>query len=111
MAMEEKTFVASGVLGFSQAAGVDICSIVDPGTGRYRVWGSVRHSLVDGCRLLLNASIICTIPNAPNGVTDFGPIVMDLPNRTDDIILELATATGGADTAAGILYAQELGPN
>jgi hypothetical protein len=111
MSQEEKTFVASGVLGISQAVGTDICVITDPGTGRYRVWGTVRHTVVDGCRLLLNAVVICTIPNSATGVTDFGPIIMDLPNRTDDIILELAVATGGADTASGILYAQELGPN
>jgi hypothetical protein len=108
---EELTKVASGSLPISQAVGTDICVITDPGTGRCRVWGTVRHTLADGCRLLVNTTIIATIPNAPNTVTDFGPIVLDLVSRTDDVILELAVATGGADTASGILYVQEIVPN
>ena len=105
----EITKVASGILGISQAIGTDICVITDPGPGRYQVWGTVRHTLVDGCRLLVGSTtIIAVIAGGPNAVAFFGPVVVDIVTRTDDIILELAIATGGADSASGTLYAQRL---
>jgi hypothetical protein len=111
MSAQELTKYASGVLGISQATGTDIAVIIDPGKGRYQVWGVVRHTLADGCRLLLGASIIIPfIPAGPNLSEKFGPVVLDILNNTDDIILELAAATGGADSASGIVYAQKLYP-
>lgn len=108
--LAEKTLVASGVLGISQAQGTDIAVINNPGPGRYMVWGTARHTLIDGCRLYVAATPI--IPNIAAGAgaaVGFGPVVVDVTNSTDDIILELATATGGADSASGTIYAQRIG--
>lgn len=103
------TLCSSGVLGASQAQGVDIAVITNPGAGRYLIWGTVRHSLVDGCRLYAGATPL--IPNIAAGAgsaVGFGPVIIDIVNNTTSIILELATATGGSDSASGTLYAQKL---
>lgn len=106
--LDELTKFASGVVGISQAQGTDIAVITDPGRGRYKVWGTCRHTLVDGCRVLLGATILFTVSSGAANAQDFGPIVIDILNNTDDIIVELGTATGGADTASATVYAQRL---
>lgn len=109
LSQESITKVASGTVAINQASGTDIAVITDPGPGRYKVWGTCRHTLADGCRLLLAATtIIANIPSQATAVASYGPVVLDVVNRTDDIILELATATGAADTASGVIYAQRL---
>lgn len=110
MAASELTKFSSGTAPISQAVGVDVAVITDPGKGKWRIWGSVRHTLADGCRLAVGPvagpTILFTIPSGPNADASFGPIVYDINNSTDDIIVELAVATGGADTACAVVYAQ-----
>jgi hypothetical protein len=110
MASSELTKFSSGTAPISQAVGVDVAIITNPGKGRWRIWGSVRHTLADGCRLAIgpdtSPTVLFTIPAGPNAYAEFGPIVYDINNNTDDIIVELAVATGGADTACAVVYAQ-----
>lgn len=109
MSQFELTKLASGVLGISQPIGTDVAVITAPGPGRYQVWGTARHTVADGCRVLIGATtVIPFIAASPNKSQNFGPIVVDVLNSVDSIILELAVATGGADAASGIIYAQKL---
>ncbi len=109
--LPDLTKQAAGTVGNSQAIGTDIAVITDPGPGRYKIWGVCRHTLIDGCRLLIGATtIISIIPATANTSAPFGPVIIDILNKTDDIILELATATGVSDTATGVVYAEVLVP-
>lgn len=104
------TKYASGSAGASQAQGVDVAIITNPGKGRWRIWGTVRHTLADGCRLAIgpdtSPTVLFTICAGANLAQDFGPIIYDIRNNTDDIIVELATATGGSDSAFATIYAE-----
>lgn len=107
--MLEVTQIAAGVLGASQAIGTDLASLNNPGPGRFMITGTVRHSLADGCRLLIGSTtVLSVIPAAAGVAKDFGPVVYDIKNTTDDITLELLVATGASDSAAGVLYIQRL---
>lgn len=114
--MQELTKQAFGAAGFSQAVGTNLAVISTPGAfvgnmlgiGTYKVWGTVRHTLADGVRLVLGGTTVLVISNAPNQATNFGPLVLNITNRIDDIFLELEVATGAADTASGNLYIQKL---
>jgi hypothetical protein len=107
----ELSLVGSGIVGNNQAIGVFVASITDPGKGRWRIWGSVRHTLPDSIRLRVGATnIIPRIPQPANDLCSFGPVTVDILTTTDDIILDLAVATGAADVAAGIIYAQRATP-
>lgn len=111
MAQQELVLVGSGVLGASQGVGVFVASIINPGPGRWKIWGTVRHSLADAIRLrIASNNIIPRVPQNTNEVAPFGPIYFDILNYTDDIILDLATATGVSDSASGIIYAQRTLP-
>lgn len=104
------TKFASGQAPISQAQAFDVAVIADPGKGRWEVWGTVRHTLADGCRLAVGPVaapvVLFTITAGANVAQDFGPVVIDILNATDDIIVELQTATGGADTASATIYAR-----
>lgn len=100
---------ANGIAGNNIAVSTNVCSIQNVGPGRWKIWGRGRHTLEDGLKLIVGATPIYTrIPQGPNATTDFGPFMIDILNATDDIVLQLAVATGAADTASGILYAQSL---
>ncbi len=108
---EETTLVGSGVLGNNQASGVFVASILDPGKGRWKIWGNCRHTLADAIRFRIGANnIVPRIPSAAIETTYFGPFFVDINNSTDDIVLDLVTATGASDTASGIIYAQRVSP-
>jgi hypothetical protein len=106
-----KTLVATGALGVSQVVATDIVAIV-PGPGRFQVTAQVRHTLADGVRLAVGPvgapTIIATYPQAANVGIVTVPIVLEILNKTDSIILELAVATGGADSASAILCVDRL---
>jgi hypothetical protein len=109
MGAQELVLVNSGIIGNNIGIGVFVASIINPGPGRWQVWGKARHSLGDGIRFRAAAvNFIPRIPGYINETVDFGPLVIDVANYTDDFILDLATATGPTDTAAGIIYAQLL---
>jgi len=106
MAVEELTKYASGSAGNSVAANTVVASIATPGKGRWKVWGTVRHTLIDGCKLLVGSTTVLTVTNAASGSESFGPVIVDILNSTDSISIQLATATGASDTASANLYAQ-----
>jgi hypothetical protein len=109
MARDDVIRSSAGILGNSIAVSTTLCQITDPGPGRYKVWGTARHTLEDGCKLVVAAALVLfRIPQGPNQAVDFGPIIVDVINPTDDIILQLAVATGASDTASGVIYAQKL---
>lgn len=101
---------ASGALGISQAQNVVICQIT-PGKGRWTIRGSARHSLADGVKLsrgpIGTLIDVVTLPSAANGVATIPLITVDILNNVDVIVLRLAVATGGADSASGILSIQQ----
>ncbi len=107
--LPEKSKVTSGQVGISLAINTTVCSITS-GKGRYTVRGSARHSLADGVKLSAGPAgslvDIATIPNAAGSVGTLPPIILDVLNSTDVIVLRLAVATGGADSASGILSVQ-----
>ncbi|MFY3741640.1 MAG: hypothetical protein HMLIMOIP_002098 [Candidatus Nitrosomirales archaeon] len=108
---KELTVIGSGVVGNNQGIGVFVASIIDPGKGRWRIWGNCRHTQPDAVRLRIGATvIIARIPSPALDMTSFGPITVDIVNTTDDIILDLATATGAAETSSGIIYAERVSP-
>jgi hypothetical protein len=99
----------NGFVGNNVVVSTNMCSIQDLGPGRWKIWGTCRHTLEDGCKLVVGAALIFTrIPQAPNQSAVFGPISVDVLNTTDDVFLQLAVATGASDTASGIIYAQQL---
>lgn len=111
MRSQELTVVGNGVLGASIAQGTLLASINDLGVGRWKVWGSVRHSQPDSILLrLIATTLISKIPSVPTKVAYFGPIVIDVLGKTDDFILELAVATGVGESASGVIYAQRISP-
>lgn len=109
MAGENLTFQSAAAVGNSLAANTIVCQIVDPGVGRYAISGRVRHTLEDGCKLIIGAANpIPRIPQGPNQSADFGPIIFDIVSATTDIQIQLATATGATETASGMLIARRL---
>src|SRR4051812_39575985 len=111
MPSEELTLSVGTAIGINQAIGVFVASIQNPGKGLWRIWGSCRHSLADSIRLrVASTNLISIIPQAGNETVTFGPIIFAINNYTDDIILDLAVATGPADSASGVLYAQRVSP-
>lgn len=105
---EETTLQDYGTVGASQAQGTDVCTIFFFTPGRYKVWGTCRHTLADGFRLLANGGVVTELSNDPNINTPFGPIVVDILTTANALILELFVATGASDTASGTLYAQKI---
>jgi hypothetical protein len=100
---------STGIIGNNIAVSTTICQITDPTAGRYRIWGRVRHTLEDGCKLIIGATpIFVRICQQAAVVAEFGPIIVDINNNTDDITLQLAVATGAADTASATIYAQRI---
>lgn len=106
--LEELTKFASGSAGNSQAQNVVVASIATPGKGRWKIWGTARHSLIDGCKLVVGSTTVVTISAGAAGAEAFGPVVYDIINTTDNIAIQLATATGASDTASATIYAQRL---
>lgn len=108
---EHLTLQDYGSAGNNQGQGTDVCVITAPPAGRYKVWGHCRHTLADGFRLLKGSTTIIEISSGANAAQNFGPVVIDLlTGNTDNLILELFTATGASDTASGTLYAQRINP-
>jgi hypothetical protein len=68
-----------------------------------------RHTLEDGLKLIVGAAlVIARIPQTATQTVQFGPLMVDVLLATDNIILQLAVATGVSDTASGALYVQKL---
>lgn len=108
MAREDLTLQGSGVVGNNQAADTAVAIINAPGPGRYKIWGTGRHSLVDGLKLTSPTVPAVILSGGAGDTINFGPIVFDITNNTSGIIVALNTATGAADTASATVYAQRL---
>lgn len=103
------TKVAAGSVGNSKPVGTVICQIANPGPGRWRVRGVVRHTREDGCKLLIDGAVVMAeIPQQAGTTSDFGPLTVNINNRTGDVVLQLAVATGSSGTASGALYIENL---
>lgn len=103
------TRMTTGIIGNNIVVSTTVCQIATPGAGRYRVWGTVRHTLEDGVKLIVGASLILSrIAQQAANAQDFGPITVDVLLPTDNIILQLAVPTGAADTASATMYAEPL---
>lgn len=103
---QESSLFGFGSLGNSIAANTLVCLINAPGPGVYKVWGQARHTLADGFKL--SSPVAITFPGSPNVATDFGPFIVVITNTTSGINLVLNTATGAADTATAVIYAEKL---
>lgn len=108
MPLENLTKQDHGAVGNNQGVGTDVATIIAPGVGRWRIWGHARHTLADGFRLLIDATIIIEIAQGANQSQTFGPVVVDITNPNHNVNLELLTATGGADTASATIYMQRI---
>lgn len=108
MPLEPTTFRGFGAVPISQAAGTLVVSITPLTAGRYKIWGSCRHTLADGIRLVATGSSNMIISQTANQNVNFGPIVLDMNTGANTVLLELQVATGGADTASGNLFVQKL---
>jgi len=103
---QEATLIGFGSLGNNQAANTLVTLINAPGPGMYKVWGHARHTLADGFKL--TSPIAITFPSSPNVSSDFGPFIVSITNTTAGINLVLNAATGAADTATAVIYAEKL---
>jgi hypothetical protein len=99
------TLQASGVIGNSIAANTTVVTIPTPGTGKFKIWGVVRHTLVDGVKM--TSPVAMVLPSAPATAATYGPIIVDLSVNTA-ITLALNTATGASDTASASIFAQRM---
>ena len=97
-----------GTVGNNQAAAVAVTNIGSLGPGRYRVSGTVRHTLADGVRLIMTGASNLRLVNGANQSQDFGPIIVEFTGPSNNILLELDQATGAADTASANLYVQKI---
>ena len=100
------TLIGSGVAGNNVAGNTLVALINAPGPGRYRIWGTARHTLADG--LKFTSPIPLVIPGGPNDTVNFGPFVVDIILTTTGINLNLNVATGASDTACAIVYAEKI---
>lgn len=110
---EELTHQAFGVLGANQNAGTLLAEITGLKAGRYKIWGTVTHTVAGGVRLVVVNHANFVIANASDSATNFatqpfGTIVMDILNPTNILRLELEQPTGAQGTASGNLYAQKI---
>lgn len=113
MVYEELTFQSFGVLGNNQAIGTSLASITGLIKGRYKIWGTVTHTIAGGVRLIILNQSNFIIANAADGsqsfgTQPFGTIVVDLLQTSNTLRLELEQATGPNGNASGNLYAQKL---
>lgn len=100
------TIPASGVQGNSVAVNTAVATITNPGPGRYRIWGTARHSLVDGIKVTVGAGTPLILSGGAGDTIQFGPLVVDILNSTTSIVAALNTATGASDTASCTMYAE-----
>lgn len=103
--LQSSTLIGQGSLGNSQAQNTVVATINIPTPGRYKVWGTGRHTLADG--LKISSPIAVVISGGPNDTVNIGPITFDNPNASN-IVVQLNVATGAADTASVTLYAENL---
>lgn len=102
---EDLTLSIYGAAGNNVTVNTAVATLPVPVPGRYKVWGMVRHTLADGCKLTSPVAQIIT--SGPNDTAMFGPFLVDI-NTAGNIIIALNTATGASDTASCTIYAEKL---
>lgn len=100
------TLQAFGNAGNNIAANTVVATLALTSAGTYKVWGSIRHSLIDGLKLVTPVAMI--LSSAANDTAAFGPIVVSVPTIPMSIVIQLNTATGAADTASATVFAQRM---
>jgi|SRR5882724_7706675 len=95
-----------GTAGNNQAQNFAVATIAIPTPGRYRIWGMARHTLADGLKLTGPINLVLT--SGPNDTAAFGPVVIDVNNAPINLVMQLNTATGAADTASCNMYAEKI---
>lgn len=115
--VSQETKAVFGSVGASQAQGVNVAVLSNVGAaggrGWWKIWGHGYHTLANGLRLTVGDSAGTPTEKfqiaAPAGsIVYFGPYLVQISTDTDDILVELAVATGGADAAAATLYAKRM---
>lgn len=102
---QDTSLFTYGTQGNNVAANTAVATLAVPTAGRYRVWGMARHTLADG--LKFTSPIAMIICSGPNDTAMFGPFIVDMA-AAGNIVIQLNTATGAADTAAANLYAERI---
>lgn len=93
-----------GSAGNNVTANTAVCTVaLTP--GRWKLWGAVRHTLIDGLKLVTPVAVILT--SAANDTAIWGPIVVDVPAAANAVI-QLNTATGASDTASANIFGESL---
>jgi hypothetical protein len=100
------TLQAFGSAAVSQIVNTPVATLVLPAASKYKVWGSIRHTLADGCKMVTPTAIqFCS---GPNDTAAFGPIIVDVNTAPTNVAIQLAVATGASDTASATIYAQRM---
>lgn len=110
MPLDGLTIQAFGAAEAEDPADTVVCTLSNPGAGRWRVWVVGKHAVVDGLKLLVGSTEIVRFSMSDYETVNFGPIVVDILNNTDDIILALAAALPVDTVASGNLFAQRIYP-
>lgn len=107
MARRELSIIAGGLQGNNVAANTTIASFVSTPPGRYRMWGSGRHSLADGFKIVGIAGGPYVIPGGAGDTIVMNDFVFDL-TATTTINVQLNTATGASDTASALFFLEKI---
>jgi len=95
-----------GTQGNNIGANTTVVSLPLP-IGRWRVWGMIRHTLADGLKVTAPAAAATILCSGPNDTAAIGPFVVDMA-AAGSFIIQLNTATGAADTASALVYAESI---
>jgi hypothetical protein len=101
------TIQANGSAGINTVVNTPVVTLALPTAGVYKVWGMVRHTLIDGLKITSPASAAIGLTSAANDTATFGPMFVMTPTP-GNFVIQLATATGAADTASATVFAQRL---
>lgn len=102
MARQGTTLQVAGSAGNSLAQNTQVATLaLTP--GRYKIYGTGRHTLADGLKLTSPVALI--LSGGPNDTINFGPIIVDVTTASA-LTAQLNVATGASDTAAITMYAE-----
>lgn len=101
---QDTTLFAAGSQGNSVAVNTQVATIpLTP--GRWRLWGSTRHTLADGLKIVSPVSLV--LAAGPNDTAVLNQIIVDVPTASA-FTVQLNVATGASDTAAATIFAEKI---
>jgi hypothetical protein len=100
------TLQAFGNAGNNIAANTVVATLALPAPGTYKIWGMARHGLIDGLKLVTPVALI--LCSAANDTASFGPLIVSVSTIPTSIVIQLNTATGAAETASAVVFAQRM---